>query len=334
MFNRHKLKRKFSRTKRTYRKTRNTAYCTKKKDFAWRGKRGNPLRQSGAFFTMRVKLQFFTFFVAVMALIGVLLYNPFFHITDISIEGTQRLTNAEVLEAVHGSLEYKKFFVLPAKSYFLAGTVDIEGILVDRFPLNTVHITKKFPNTLTVILEERLSTVIYDDGSMYYFMGLTGKIVEPIQKVTDAEWRIETEIVSSTTETGDIISEEREIARYHTPDVQSLIHDVGEYPIVFSHIANGDTPDINSEVIPEGYVTALVVWYHALQSQSVLKPRYVDITNPRHTVFYTSGMSVHIDLMGESAPQITRLETALQEIDNISIVSYIDVRYAGRVYWQ
>jgi len=334
MFNRHKLRRKISRTKRQYSHNTAITYGAKRKDFAWSGKKGNPLTQEASFFSRKRIIELILLGISTVSLAWVLMFHPFFHITDITIEGMQRLTQREILETVQGTLSYKKFFVFPARNYFFVGTEEMEEVLKHRYPLNTVQISKQFPNSLHVSLQERLSTIIYDDGNMYYFMGLTGKIVEPIQKVTSAEWNIRTEVVTSTSDMGELITEEKEVERTHIPDVNALTHDIGEYPIVFSGIPLEDAFDINTEVLPEAYVRDLVEWYEMLQQQSDIQPTYVDMSNVHDTIFFTTGMDIHIDITGESAIQIDRLHTALQEISNTDSLSYIDVRYAGRVYWK
>jgi hypothetical protein len=50
--------------------------------------------------------------------------------------------------------------------------------------------------------------------------------------------------------------------------------------------------------------------------------------------YYTAGPDVHVSLVGEQGAQIDRLRTALQHISSIDTVSYIDVRFDQRVYWQ
>jgi len=198
-------------------------------------------------------------------------------------------------------------------------------------------VKKQFPDTLIIQLEERLSTVLYDNGDAYHFMGLTGKIVEPVRKVTDAEWSIETTIVTSTNELGEEISEKKEIARHHIPDTHMIMKDVGEYPLIVD-IAHGffGTLDVNTEVVQESYVSQIVTWYETLQNEFSITPTFVDISSPYNTIIHTTGgQEIYITLPeGESGAQIERLRTALKEVPSFSNISYIDVRYPGRIYWQ
>jgi cell division septal protein FtsQ len=335
MINHHKLKKEWKRRKRVHKKNSNVAYGKKRKDFAWGGKNRNPMKQEGRGISGRVKIEMAILFLSVVGAIGLFLYHPFFHISKINLTGTQRLSSEEILDAVKGSLSYNKYFVLPAKSYFFVSTGDIENILKERFPLSDVTINKKFPCSLSIVVKERLSTIIYDNGQTFYFMGLTGKIVEPIRKVTDAEWRIDMQTVTSTNELGEEISEEKEIARYHTPDIYGITKDEGSYPIVFQKTEETNTLEINTDVLQEQYITELVAWYEALGSKQHFVPQYADITLPYEAIFYTAGPDIHITLeAGDSEVQIARFNASLQEIKNLSTISYIDVRFAGRVYWQ
>ncbi len=336
MFNGHKLKRKYKRRKRVKHKSMNVLYGSGSKDFAWRGRKSNPLTNiSPKVFSGRMKLYVAILVLSGISVLGIFLYHPFFHISEIDIQGIERLSQNEIREAIDGTLAHKKFFVLPAKSYFFVGISEMSVILSERFPLENVQITKEFPNKLTVILEERLSTVIYDDGETYYFVGLTGRIVEPIRKVTDAEWKVEFEVVTSTNELGEAVEEKREVSRYHIPDVQGIRQDVGDYPIIFTERKeDASIATTNDEVVQEQYIRAIIEWYNHLKSEPTMQPRYTNIQSPYDTIFYTSGPQLHITLLGESAPQMLRLDAIRQEVKDISSLQYIDARFAGKVYWK
>jgi len=337
MLNRHKIKRQLKRKRHVERVKKNTAYYgLKRKDFAWKGKSGNPITSpSTSTLLFRTKVEISLLFIVFLSFLGVLIYHPFFHFSNIIISGTERLAPNDIADAVKGSMEYKKLMIFPANNYFFVDTDEIQSILNDRFPLNSVTIQKTFPHTLDIHVDERLSTIIFDNGHTYYFMGLTGKIVEPIRNVTPAEWVIETEYVTSTNELGEEIQDVREIARYHTPDTAGLFKDVGVYPLMFRDVPTAiESFDITTEIVPESYIASLIEWYDHLQNKSQFSPQYMDITSPHETVYYTRGLDVYMSIVGESGEQIERFETALRQIENPSLISYIDVRYVGRAYWK
>jgi hypothetical protein len=336
MLNRHKAKRTLMRSHNVARKSRERVVYSQKKDFAWRGKRANPLRTSPCRFSRRVQIEIGVLVVSLLCFVGVLLLHPFFQIQDIRVSGTDRLEQRDIQDAVQGSLAFKRLFIIPGANYFFVEVSELEDILSERFPLNSVQVTKQFPSTLDVVLQERISTIIYDDGSMYYLMGTTGKIVEPIQKVPESEWRIQTEIVTSTNELGEEVSEQKEIARHHTPDYRSLVQNVGEYPILYNLITEPqvDELSVTTDVIMPTYAEAIISWYEELGRHADLDPQYVTMTSPYDVTYYTAGPDVHVSLVGEQGAQIDRLRTALQHISSINTVSYIDVRFDQRVYWQ
>lgn len=333
MFNRHKIKRKYRRRKRV--KKKNSAIHSGRKDFAWRGKRRNPIQAHvSSRCSPKVKLYIGLLLLCAIGMLWTLVYHSFFHVKDIQIEGIERLSTTEVQSSVEGVISHKKFAAFPGESYFFVDTAEIAEILLDKFPLHDVAITKQFPNALTIHLTERLSTIVFDNTHTYYTVGLTGRVVEPIRKVTDAEWLIQTEFVTTTNDIGEEVSEEKEVSRRHIPDVQGVLRDVGNYPIILKVGDTQETLDINTEVLPEEHVTALITWYEFLSKKKLLAPRYIDVTSSHDSIIYTAGPSIHISLVGEYQPQIERLETALQQIDNSSSIGYIDIRFPGKVYWQ
>jgi len=324
---------------RVYMKSRNALYTrSKAKDFAWRGRKRNPIQKvqpQGK--ATRTKIYIVLLFSCIVGMLGLFIYQPFFHISNVDVEGIESITQQEIEQTVYGAMDYHRWFLFPVKSFVFVNTVEIADILNERFPLNTVTVQKQFPNTLHIQLEERLSTVLYDNGDAYHFMGLTGKIVEPIRKASYAEWRSETAMVTSTNELGEEISEIKEIARYHTPDITALEHDIGVYPlIVDTGHGNTGTLEVNTEVMQESYIAQILDWYNALQNTLDMEPVYVDMSSPYRTILYIkNGPSIYITLPeGESGPQIERLRTALKEIPSLDAISYIDVRYAGKIYWQ
>lgn len=77
-------------------------------------------------------------------------------ITDIKIEGTKVLTEEEIREHAGKVLEGNYFFALPKRSILLAPQNTIIWQLQQSFPrIETISITKKYPSTLIISLQER-----------------------------------------------------------------------------------------------------------------------------------------------------------------------------------
>lgn len=77
-------------------------------------------------------------------------------ITDIKIGGTKVLTEEEIREHAGKVLEGNYFFVFPKRSILLAPQNTILGQLKQSFPrIGTISITKKYPRTLIISLQER-----------------------------------------------------------------------------------------------------------------------------------------------------------------------------------
>lgn len=333
-FNRHKFRKQLYRKKRVYTKSRNVLSGVKRKDFAWGGKSGNPLKQQTKSMSFRIKLELTLLLLSLCSIFGVTMFHSFFQVSEFVISGNDRITTDEISLAVHGTMLHREFFVFPAKSYFLVRADEIGEILSNRFPLNAVSVTKVFPNSLHIHMEERLSTVIYDNGATYYFMGLTGKIVEPIRTVTDAEWNIETVMTTSTNDLGEEIVIEEEISRSHTPDVQSLLSNIGTYPIVVQTDTGTSTISLHDQILPGEYIDSIMKWYEFIEKQPKVSMQYIDVDSFHNSIIHTNGADIHVSLVGDTESQMSRFQTAMQEVQSVLHLSYIDIRYPGRVYWK
>ncbi len=86
---------------------------------------------------------------------GLALFHPAFHIDVISITGATRTDYAELQTTARQVLDTKIAWVIPGANYFLLNQTELEEIIVTRFKLQSVAITKTFPHTLNIAIFER-----------------------------------------------------------------------------------------------------------------------------------------------------------------------------------
>ncbi|MBU2542097.1 FtsQ-type POTRA domain-containing protein [Patescibacteria group bacterium] len=262
------------------------------------------------------------------------LYSNFFKISKIEYDGLQRISKTELTDAVLGVINYRKFFIFPAESYFIVNLDEIRDIVKRRFPINSIIVKKVFPNTLQITLEEKISTVIYDSGAEYSYLGMEGKIVEIIQKVGDDEWQRNIEIVTSTNELGQEIQEEKILSEVHLPNTSLIMKEMGDYPIVYD--TRKQVIEINSKVVDEKIVQGIIDWFNLINKTTNIEFDYIIIENEigDGVIKTREGWDIVVKLNENVKQQFEELQYILKEKVKRNSLNYIDLRFTNKVYWQ
>ncbi len=325
LFNRHKLARRFARDGIERRG------AGRHPDFSWQEQNGNPYRQEELGFPRRSKILLAIAFLAIGASLGILLLHPFFAITQAHIHasGLERIKKNDLLEAVNSILNGRRAWVFSADTYFLVNVGEVRDILEQKFALASVSVQKTFPHSLTITISEKTSTIIYDNGARYSYVGLDGRIVELLRPVADREWKILPGVstASSTTTTLPL--------RVHLPPVDDIEKQFGKYPIVFD--TRGIDIAVNTVVLSTSTVAGILRWFGALQDARLGVPfSYISIANDLGDAEFetTAGWRIKGRLMGDIDEQVRAVETVLHDPTRQGPLQYIDVRFPGKIYWQ
>jgi len=244
-------------------------------------------------------------------------------------------------DAVEGLLRHKKLLLLPANNYFLVNLGSIEDILYKRFPVERVEVTKTFPGRIEINVEEKISTLIYDNGYQFAYIDTSGQVTDIIRYVGDTEWQITRKTVSSTDEFGDVISEQREVARTHKISRSKITEEMGEYPIIYHKKEQGGQSglQINDPVLKELTVEKILSWIALTQMH------YGDTFHISHITLEREMTYIEIHLVQggyfivspeDADRQLTELSAVLDVIreKNAGSFQYIDLRAPGKAYWK
>lgn len=303
-----------------------------KQDFAWHARKSNPLQREEQGY--KKKIEVIILALTIPALLGTMLFHSFFSIKNITIVGLQNIPERDILTSVHGILEYDKWYVFKGNNYFLLETQEMDDILSSRFPFKNLVIKKQFPNTLSIIGEEKLSTVIYDNGAQYAYVGHDGKVVEILRHVGDDEWIIRKKMVTSTNALGVEEVKEEIIKKKHTPPVKALRAEMGEYPIVYDLVQKEVA--VNVQILDPAIMTNILDWFQRLRTFTNIPLNYFilhdDIGN---AVLKTAeGWEIRLRLDKSVDEQFHSLTRVLKEEIPRPNFQYIDLRFSEKVYWQ
>jgi len=302
-------------------------------DFNFRGRQDNPYQKEEEP-NKKIKIYVIIGVISLLATISLLIYHPFFFIKNINVSGLQRIKRTDFDSAVSGMLDYKKWFIFPAKSYMFVDVNEINELIKGRFPIDLIVVKKSFPQTLDIIVEEKVSTIIYDNGKEYSYLGAGGNIVEILRQVGEDEWKITKEITTTTLADGTIKTEEKIISKTHQPPIKSIILQMGNYPIVYDKRALEG--QINTPALQPETAKGIFYWFSIIEKRTNVPIGYFVISDElgNANIKTLEGWEIRVNLKSRVEGQFNELEYLLKEKITRPNLNYIDLRYPERMYWQ
>ncbi len=116
----------------------------------------------------------------VVAFVGVtihsLFFSPLLDINSVQISGTDKLGVANISETIDAALRGKYAGLFKKNNIILASKNNIEKVLTDRFKkIESVEITKKFPDELLIDIKERQSSLVFCSGESCFVIDNSGQ---------------------------------------------------------------------------------------------------------------------------------------------------------------
>lgn len=256
--------------------------------------------------------------------IGMLLYHSLFQIKTVSVYGSIRLSSEDLKDTVHGVLSGKKF-LLPASNFFLVDESEVEDLLLEKYPLESVEATKVFPNALKVDIQEKITKVLYTDGERVQFVDQDGSSIESLRKVFESEWGSTS--VSEISHVDGVETTTVKLVKTFRPDVQSLKSDYGDYPIVYS---------ADALVLTPAEIQDALSWFRLIHKMGQVEYHYQTVHEGiSYGSLVVSGVPIYISSRLPQEIQQNLLAHFLsQQNSGIQEYEYIDLRYAPAIYWK
>lgn len=294
------------------------------RDFAWHTRKTNPFYHAHG--QAKTKLYIVCIAFSCAGMFALLLFHPLFSIRTIQVSGLGTINKAEFIHFTEGILNEKILFIFPVKSYLLVDTDEVADILRVRYPLSHITVKKVFPNTISLVLEEKISTIIYDNGISYSKLGLDGNILETVRKVGEDEWRQEEGDTSTSTA--------HATSSIHVPSFGAIIRDIGTYPILYK--VNGADGKVNDHVVPPAYVREVIAWYHDMGLTMNIPIAFITQKNDAGDaeIHTKEGWAVWCRLDRSHEKELTALQTILKGISDRRALQYIDVRFPDKGFWR
>ncbi len=305
------------------------------KDFSWRNRKKNPFEKIDPAHHIKMIMKVSICIVSFIIMLGIGLFHSFFRIDTVTVEGTKRIEKEDIHERVDSILNYKKLFFFPGNNYFLVNVNEIRDILKEKFPIQSVTVTKTFPNSVDITIEEKIATLIYDNSKEYIKIGLDGKVIEKIKLVESREWKKITTSTIRISDTGEEILEETIVQQTHIPAVADIVQEVGDYPLIYDTVNTSTIEEDQTRMEPH-IAERLLFIYEYLKKQTTVELTYMELQTQGSTLIHTkNGLTLFMTVHIHPETQLQTLEYLLQSKDaQIQASSYIDVRYLPQVYWR
>ncbi len=320
----------------------------------------NPYKRPASKKKSRTKIYLILLAVIILGWVGILIYLPYFKITKITYLGLNFIKKEDIDSTIKNDLLNNRLVMTP-NGYFLINTKSLEKKLSEKYSLNSIKVKKIFPSELLVDLDEKISTIIYDNGLGYYLLDNEGGVLKFLDKAENPEVNISKEggmIVPpsneknateatvmatsslSTTSTPAISSliqgitlpnEEKELIKTHIPEFRKIKKNFGSYVILYD-TRNISVTEKQPNIISKKIIENTIVWSDILEKEG-MSVKYMTCEHP------LGGITTHTDLpwviifdpTKDLTEQLTRMKEVLK--DNI-INEYIDLRFSDRVYWK
>jgi hypothetical protein len=130
----------------------------------------------GEYFRSRFPYEILFLWIAFGVVLGYAAgFSPLLNVTDIVIEGNERISSERLLDTVETTLSEKHWRMVSQKNYFFVPTQELTQQLFELYPiLETVTVEKVFPNRLEVNLTEKAYLTIWCSGGPCYMPDTQG----------------------------------------------------------------------------------------------------------------------------------------------------------------
>lgn len=231
----------------------------------------------------------------VIFLLQGILQAKYFKLNNFIITGNKDLATDEIQTLVNNELNSKRWLVFKNSNYFLVKTEKLATSLLTKYNLETVKVKKKFPHSLEINIQEKISNFIWQRNDALYLLDAKGFLNRQIEALDEKYLVIEDQ--RSQVPTGDQVFNEQEIK-----------------------VINGLFLDWNRLIGVKPALKKIVLTDNDSLIQLYTEPGFYVKVNPKEDIVkqLTSLKQV---LMS-------------QNIVNGGDIDYIDARFENRVYFQ
>jgi hypothetical protein len=306
------------------------------------GRFANPYKRVSARKKLNIPYKTIASVTVFIAWIGVMLYTPYFQITKTEYHGLKIIKHDEIDSFVRQNfLNRGRFW--PEDTYFLVSANSIEKKLDETFALNNVTVEKVFPSTLKITLEEKISSIIYDNGSGYFLLDGSGAVLKKIllsgagegssvttTASTTPRSPTSTQILANLSASSTLLASTTTLL--HVPNFAKISQEYAGYPIIYDS-RERSVEERAKNVLPAGFIAGVLDIANSMRRTKLVSIKYMTTADPNAgiDVYTDRAWKIKMNPLLDSEAQIENVKTIVQTSKPIE---YVDVRFGERVYWK
>ena len=239
-----------------------------------------------------IKIIWFIFFLLIIQALG---HASVFKIKEISLENNKELSLLEIEEIINPFLNTKRLFIFKNSNYFLINKSYLINLLSTEYNLETINIKKVFPNKLKIIVQERISSFIWQKDDSLYLLTSQGTLNHKIRDLNE---------------------------------------NYDNYPILIDFRAQEANKEQIFNDLELNYInTMYLLWQEVIGDKIKIKKMYIEDSKD-FKVEINLGYNIIFNKEKDIKEQLNNLNKVLAESIIGAEVDYIDLRFGDKVYFK
>ncbi len=277
---------------------------------------------------------------------GLLIFLPYFRVTKVVFYGLQILKKDEVDSYLRDTILSNRLPLVPSDNYFLLSSSAIQDDIQKKFAVSSIVVTKVFPNELHIEMQEKISSLIYENGGQYFLLDQNGTIIKFLGEETAAGFSTSTanDPLVHNAPLGEVPVETPTTTPSAVPDL--IVATPPRQPPNYLKIRNlfGNLPllmdasfvsstDNESTIVSPRAIKAALDFEEMLEKRDITTVKYFKLQPASGgLVVYTSQpWVIYFQPNDDLEAQFSNLKMVLE---SNRPTQYIDLRYGERVYWK
>lgn len=280
--------------------------------------------------------------------LSLMIYLPYFSLNKIIFNGLEIINQEEIENYIKNN--HLNGSIIPGKNFFICNTNKIEKDLKNKYAIDSIEINKVFPNQLEIFIVEKISSIIYYNGSSYSLLDIDGTAIDILSfnEASTSELSLMNNIVISTssdslkittstidTTSTTIYNNKFEYNKVYVPDYGKLNLQYGNrLPILYDSRHKAVVKN-QLNILPKYFIDAILEWQSAIEEKQIGVIKYFTVSNYEAgaIIYLNKKWNILIQPKNSIEQQLYNLEILLSNSDVIP-TEYINLCFGERVFWK